>query len=161
MKEVFQAATEPMTTGTVSHAQTLKGWFVLVWDSKDIHPGNKLWGDGWGWSWFDASNYQDDVDRLQSGLPGLPCAGASDRVDLCQRISAPEAIAPIYCYRRPARLSTKTIAFSASASSGLTASSCHSPVLAAVPLLAGLHHPTGVGLPLRAKLTTAGYSVGE
>ena len=42
-----------------------------------------------------------------------------------------------------------------------TASSCHSPVLAAVPLLAGLHHPTGVGLPLRAKLTTAGYSVGE
>jgi hypothetical protein len=18
------------------------------------HPGNKLWGDGWGWSWFDA-----------------------------------------------------------------------------------------------------------
>ena len=43
-------------TGTVSHAQTLKGWFVLVRDSKDIHPGNKLWGDGWGWSWFDASN---------------------------------------------------------------------------------------------------------
>ena len=40
----------------VSHAQTLKGWFVLVRDSKDIHPGNKLWGDGWGWSWFDASN---------------------------------------------------------------------------------------------------------
>jgi len=56
VKEVYAAATEPMTTGTVSHAQTLKGWFVLVKDSKNSHPGNKLWGDGWGWSWFDAGN---------------------------------------------------------------------------------------------------------
>jgi cytochrome P460 len=56
VKEVFEATTEPMKTGTVSHAQTLKGWFVMVRDSKDTHPGNKLWGDGWGWSWFDAGN---------------------------------------------------------------------------------------------------------
>jgi hypothetical protein len=56
VKEVFDTATEPMTTGTVSHAQTLKGWFVMMRDSKDTHPGNKLWGDGWGWSWFDAGN---------------------------------------------------------------------------------------------------------
>jgi hypothetical protein len=27
---------------------------VLVRDSKGTHPGNPLWGDGWGWSWFDA-----------------------------------------------------------------------------------------------------------
>jgi hypothetical protein len=56
VKEVFEATTEPMKTGAVSHAQTLKGWFVMVRDSKDTHPGNKLWGDGWGWSWFDAGN---------------------------------------------------------------------------------------------------------
>jgi hypothetical protein len=56
VKEVFEAATEPMATGTVSHVQTLKGWFVMVRDSKNSHPGNKLWGDGWGWSWFDAAN---------------------------------------------------------------------------------------------------------
>ncbi len=56
VKEVFETATAEMTTGTVSRAQTLKGWFVLVKDSKDSHPGNKLWGDGWGWSWFDASD---------------------------------------------------------------------------------------------------------
>ena len=56
VKEVFQAATGPMKTGTVSHAQQLKGWFVMVKDSKDSHPGNSLWGDGWGWSWFDADN---------------------------------------------------------------------------------------------------------
>jgi Cytochrome P460 len=56
VKEVHQAATEPMTTGTVSHADTLKGWFVMVKDSNGRHAGNKLWGDGWGWSWFDAAN---------------------------------------------------------------------------------------------------------
>ena len=56
VKEVFETATGSMTTGTVSHAQTLKGWFVLIKDSKNSHPGNKLWGDGWGWSWFDAAN---------------------------------------------------------------------------------------------------------
>jgi hypothetical protein len=54
VKEVYGAATGTMTTGTVSHAESLKGWFVMVRDSKGSHPGNKLWGDGWGWSWFDA-----------------------------------------------------------------------------------------------------------
>ena len=56
VKEVCGATTGAMTTGTVSHAETLKGWFVLMKDSKNSHPGNKLWGDGWGWSWFDAAN---------------------------------------------------------------------------------------------------------
>jgi len=56
VKEVFEATTAAMTTGTVSHAQKLKGWFVMVKDSKNSHPGNRLWGDGWGWSWFDATN---------------------------------------------------------------------------------------------------------
>jgi Cytochrome P460 len=56
IKEVYQTATAPMTTGTVSHARTLKGWFVMVKDSRNSHPGNLLWGDGWGWSWFDAGN---------------------------------------------------------------------------------------------------------
>jgi hypothetical protein len=54
VKEVLATATAPMTTGTVSHATELKGWFVMVKDKNDDHPGNKLWGDGWGWSWFDA-----------------------------------------------------------------------------------------------------------
>lgn len=56
VKEVFQTGTEPMKTGIVSRAQTLKGWFVMVKDTKDSHPGNALWGDGWAWSWFDADN---------------------------------------------------------------------------------------------------------
>jgi hypothetical protein len=56
VKEVYQVATGQMTTGTVSRAGTLEGWFVMVRDAKGSHPGNKLWGDGWGWSWFDAAN---------------------------------------------------------------------------------------------------------
>jgi hypothetical protein len=56
VKEVFQATTASMTTGTVSHSKTLKGWFVMVRDTTGQHAGNKLWGDGWGWSWFDAGN---------------------------------------------------------------------------------------------------------
>src|SRR5215475_8658457 len=32
IKEVFRTTTKEMTTGTVSHANTLKGWFVMVKD---------------------------------------------------------------------------------------------------------------------------------
>ena len=56
VKEVFFAATGSMTTGTVSRAAALKGWFVMLKDSKNRYSDNKLWGDGWGWSWFDAAN---------------------------------------------------------------------------------------------------------
>jgi hypothetical protein len=54
VKEVFATNTGTMTTGTVSREDALAGWFVMVKDSKGSHPGNALWGDGWGWSWFDA-----------------------------------------------------------------------------------------------------------
>jgi hypothetical protein len=56
VKEVFHTTTQDMTTGTVSNADTLAGWFVMVKDNAGRFPDNKLWGDGWGWSWFDASN---------------------------------------------------------------------------------------------------------
>ncbi|MCP3395085.1 cytochrome P460 family protein [Bradyrhizobium sp. CCGB12] len=56
IKEVFKASTAEMTTGTVSRADALKGWFVMVKDSANSHPESALWGDGWGWSWFDAGD---------------------------------------------------------------------------------------------------------
>lgn len=56
VKEVYETRTSEMTTGTVSHPEKLKGWFVMVKDGKNSHPGNPLWGDGWGWSWFDAGS---------------------------------------------------------------------------------------------------------
>jgi cytochrome P460 len=54
VKEVYGTSTAGMTTGTVSHEAKLKGWFVMVRDSGNTRKGNPLWGDGWGWSWFDA-----------------------------------------------------------------------------------------------------------
>lgn len=56
VKEVFAATTGHMTTGTVSSAGSLAGWFVMVKDSVGRFPDNKLWGDGWGWAWFDAAD---------------------------------------------------------------------------------------------------------
>lgn len=58
VKEVFDTTTNDMTTGTVSSAGALAGWFVMVKDSVGRFPTNKLWGDGWGWAWFDAINPQ-------------------------------------------------------------------------------------------------------
>jgi hypothetical protein len=72
VKEVFEATTGAMTTGTVSHAQALKGWFVLMKDSKNSHPGNKLWGNGWGWSWFDDAN-PSKTTSTDYKVDCLPC----------------------------------------------------------------------------------------
>ena len=58
VKEVWHAETAAMTTGTVSHVSKLKGWFVMVKASHNSNLGSKLWGDGWGWSWFDADKPQ-------------------------------------------------------------------------------------------------------
>lgn len=56
VKEVFKTTTKAMTTGTVSSAGTLAGWFVMVKDDVGRFPNNKLWGDEWGWAWFEATD---------------------------------------------------------------------------------------------------------
>jgi hypothetical protein len=56
VKERFQTTTQPMTPGIVSHADKLVGWFVMVKESKNTHPDNKLWGNGWAWSFFNSAN---------------------------------------------------------------------------------------------------------
>ena len=81
VKEVFQTATGTMKTGIVSRTQTLKGWFVMVKDTKNSHPGNALWGDGWAWSWFDA----DDPSKTTSTnyrVNCLPCHVPARATDL-------------------------------------------------------------------------------
>lgn len=55
VKELFSTATEAMTTGMISRADKTVGYFVMVKDSADRFPDNKLWGDGWGWSFFNAT----------------------------------------------------------------------------------------------------------
>jgi hypothetical protein len=63
VKEVWEAQTGAMATGSVSHVSKLKGWFVMVKASQNPHPDNKLWGDGWGWSWFDAGKPQTTTSK--------------------------------------------------------------------------------------------------
>jgi hypothetical protein len=54
IKAVYATQTAAMTTGMVSRIGKLQGWFVMVRDDRNDHPGNPLWAKGWGWSWFDA-----------------------------------------------------------------------------------------------------------
>ena len=57
VKELIHAETMPMTTGpAVSHATKIKGWFVLVRDTQGRFKDSKLWGEGWGWSLFNAND---------------------------------------------------------------------------------------------------------
>lgn len=58
VKELRGAETEDLTTGRVSYASELQGWFVMVKDSAERYPDNALWGDGWGWGFFEASSPQ-------------------------------------------------------------------------------------------------------
>lgn len=81
VKEVYQTATQTMTTGTVSHAQKLEGWFVMVKDGKNSHPGNNLWGDGWGWSWFDADKSSKSTSANYK-IECLPCHEPARGTDL-------------------------------------------------------------------------------
>jgi hypothetical protein len=74
VKEVYRAATEQMTTGTVSHADSLRGWFVMMKDSNGRYAGSNFWGDGWGWSWFDAANPSTSSSSLPLKGRAIACA---------------------------------------------------------------------------------------
>ena len=56
IKELYSTKTEDMTTGTISRAEATSGWFVMIKDTQGRFPQNKLWGDGWGWAYFDAKD---------------------------------------------------------------------------------------------------------
>ncbi len=87
VKELLETKTLAMTTGpAVSHASKIKGWFVLVRDTQGRFPGSKLWGDGWGWSYFKAENpqvtestdYQEDCVACHLPARDLAPAEAED-----------------------------------------------------------------------------------
>ena len=50
VKELFEAKTGDMTTGRVSWAGDVTGWFIMIKDTQNRFEGNGLWGDGWGWA---------------------------------------------------------------------------------------------------------------
>lgn len=56
VKELFTTETESLTTGEASSASDVAGYFVMIKDTQNRFPDNPLWGDGWGWSFFEAGN---------------------------------------------------------------------------------------------------------
>jgi len=56
VKELFTGDTKSLTTGEATAAAATAGYFVMVKDDKGRFPGNPLWGDGWGWSFFAAND---------------------------------------------------------------------------------------------------------
>ena len=89
IKEAHQTSTGPMATGTVSRAKTLKGWFVMVKDSKNNHPDNTLLGGRLGMVVVRCGrSHENDLDQLQNRL--LPCPRQSDGLDLYERVSHPQ-----------------------------------------------------------------------
>jgi hypothetical protein len=73
VKELLDAKTMAMTTGpVVGHGTTIKGWFVLVRDTKGRYKESSLWGDGWAWSLFNADNSTHTVSKNYK-MDCLPC----------------------------------------------------------------------------------------
>lgn len=56
VKEVRGAKASLLTTGNAHWPTDTKAWFVMVKDSKDSHPDNPLWREGWGWALFEAGS---------------------------------------------------------------------------------------------------------
>lgn len=63
VKELFNGKTEALTTGEATSASDVAGYFVMVKDSKGRFPDNKNWGDGWGWSFFNANDKTQAVTK--------------------------------------------------------------------------------------------------
>lgn len=61
VKEIRKIGTAAMSTGTAQWATENAVWFVMVKDTKNRFPDNPLWGDGWGWALFEASNPDKNV----------------------------------------------------------------------------------------------------
>src|SRR5262245_21421919 len=52
VKDVWNAKTEELTTGTSSYAGDLAGRFVMVKDAAGKLSSGPRFGDGWGWAFF-------------------------------------------------------------------------------------------------------------
>ena len=82
VKEVFATDHAQMTTGDAHWASGTKVWFVMIKDEKGSHPGNALWGNGWGWALFksDAPDKQVATDFKKDCLGCHVPAKATDWV---------------------------------------------------------------------------------
>ncbi len=98
VKELLHAKTMSMTTGpAVGHGTTIKGWFVLVRDTKGRFQESSLWGDGWGWSLFNP----DDPDHTVSKNYKTDCIPCHTPAKELAPRNAKEADKLIYSFGYP------------------------------------------------------------
>lgn len=72
VKELIETETGDLTTGHVSWARQVTGWFVMIKDSKGRFQGSGLWGDGWGWALFHTDDPATTVTKDYKG-ECIPC----------------------------------------------------------------------------------------
>lgn len=70
IKELLETKTEDLTTGTVSYATDPVGWFVMVKDTESRFIDNPLWGDGWGWAYFDRDRVTTTTENYKAECKG-------------------------------------------------------------------------------------------
>lgn len=63
VKELLKTETGGLTTGEVSWATEVEGWFIMVKDDEGRFPNNPLWGNGWGWVLFNSDAPRKTVTR--------------------------------------------------------------------------------------------------
>ena len=61
VKELLGAENGKKTTGNIAWAGDITGWFIMVKDRAGRFKGNPLWGNGWGWSLFNADDLANTV----------------------------------------------------------------------------------------------------
>jgi hypothetical protein len=61
VKELLEVNSGKLTTGQVSWGAEVSGWFVMVKDSKGRFPDNRLWGNGWGWAFFNPDDPKNTI----------------------------------------------------------------------------------------------------
>lgn len=63
IKDVFAATTEKLPTGLASYAAKLDGRFVMIKNMEGRFTGHPLWGDGWGWAFFEGEEKRKTVTK--------------------------------------------------------------------------------------------------
>lgn len=61
VKELLKTDSARLTTGFASWGSDITGWFVMVKDTRGRFSSNPLWGNGWGWAYFEGDSPQKTV----------------------------------------------------------------------------------------------------
>ena len=79
VKELRQASTSKLTTGTASWGGAIDGWFVMVKDRRAAGSDDSLWGEGWGWAYFPSDAPDPTGSRPSGSRRPARSAGTSTR----------------------------------------------------------------------------------